>query len=203
MTTDLEVLAYRRLPDPQNKRRDVLIQRYMGFVRGLAAHFVTPKHSYDDVIEFAYFELVQAVIRAKRVLEDNNIEPYINKCVRAKLLTYVTFDHLITIPVKSQHAWRVKRPRRRNLKDPMDHQFDTDESIMFEEILEKCVDDYNYDVVKYKLAGCTDVEVAQKTKMERTACQRLWKEFRERMKEYYGNDAILYGLPKSIDDARK
>lgn len=106
MQTDILVQTYRFEPDPGDVKRNTLIERHIIMTQKIAARFIGPRHDYDDIMEYAQYQLVEAVVKAKDALMDNNIRPYLIKVIRLRLLDYVTFDHIITVPSScGPQAW--------------------------------------------------------------------------------------------------
>ena len=181
----LDVLAYRMMEDTDNKLRDKLIIRYMRLVKRLAARFIGPRHPRDDINEYAMYVLVDTVVRAKESLTNNNIQPYIIKCVRAQLMNYVTFDHVSTVPQKrGTSVWNRPRQIRHTLKDCPAIQCDVADSVCLCESIERSIlSDTQREVVELYLAGFTFPEIVKKTNISLGSCYRMWCEFTERMRE--------------------
>jgi len=184
---DLEVLAYRLTPDPENELRDRLINRHMKLTKALASRFVNARHDYDDLCEYALFQLVRIICRAKLGLSDNNIEPYVVTSIKNQLIDYVTFDHLVTVPCGSGGAWDVDRPKRCHYCDIADdHQSEPDELPILTEVMDSCVCTTDQEkVVKLRLANCTFEEIAQQTGLSVIKCKRHWYAFQKDMEAQY------------------
>jgi len=169
----------------------------------LAAKYVSPIHDFEDVCEVAEFELVEAVVRAKNALKDDGIKYYLIRCIRARLLDYVTLDHLIYLPSHGPRAWaeakkgihRINVTRKGpHQRDPytQDNRTDPDVFVEFDEILEDCItSEIQRDVVTYRLARCTFQEIAVKMDMEIKPCQRYWYEYCDLVKEAYDGESVL------------
>lgn len=184
-TQDLEVLAYRLTPDPDNELRNKLISRYVKLTKAIAARFVCRRHDYDDLTEYALYQLVLTICRAKLNLKDNNLEPYVVRTVKNRLVRYVTFDHLITVPGGSNSAWGTK-PVRRDLDDVVCCQADQADEVMLTEIMTKCIESEEQEqVVRLRLAGFTFLEIARKMDIPRGHVQRLWYTFQREMEGHY------------------
>jgi len=190
------VCQYRNYPDPKHERRNLIIEKYRSMTASLAARFVNHLHSYDDLVEFAEYQLVFAVGAAKDALADNNIRPYIINTVRLRLLEYVSFDHLMTLPSRPTSAvWDLLRsdaaPKRASLDDRKDHQCDLDEHVMLDEILDKSANSITQlDVATLRFAGYTFSDISEKTGINVKACQRLWYEYKQTVKDYYGQETM-------------
>ena len=188
METAELVKLYRNEPDPDDKRRDTLIMRHMAMTRKIASRFVCPTHNFDDCVEFAQYELVKAVIKAKDSLVNNNIRPFLLKRIKCRLTNYVRFSHKPLVPEHaSETAQKHDWPSRVMFVDAIDDdQYPVDETVLLNDTFQCCIDDpLQRDVVKWRLAGCSFRETGEHVGIPLHQCQMLWHEFCGRVREAY------------------
>jgi RNA polymerase sigma factor (sigma-70 family) len=188
METEKIVQLYRKEPDPGNVNRDTLIMRHLHMTRKIASKFVCPVHTYDDVIEYAQYQLVEAVIKAKDALINNNIRPFLIRTLHCRLLDYVSYSHRPLLPeTVSETARHNLWPRRVLFTDAVDEdQYPVDETVLLDDVLHKCVEDpIQQEVVEWRFAECTFREISEHVNLPLKECQRIWYSYCSKVKEHY------------------
>jgi hypothetical protein len=116
-----------------------------------------------------------------------DVTPYILYRLRHKLINYLSFDHLITIPQNSTWPWNVGRPTRVKLEDNDCITIGDDiGDYEFRNLCEVSItSNLQRQVVIRRLEECTFTEIANELKIGRMKASRLWYQFISTFKEKY------------------
>lgn len=156
----------------------------MPFVDTLIPRYMTPKYTYHDLQEIAYYELVVTVKRAQASLKNNNIRAYIGRTVSMQLRKHVSADHL---PI---YRGRIP-PSVTNIAERVDldslalaTKDDTlDRLILWEQVERAITSDEQRIVVKMRLQGYCNREIAKHIGGNMMRVQRYWASFIERVRQ--------------------
>ena len=182
------IQQYRETDDSNNKLRDELINHYMPLACKMACKYVNNMFTRDDLIEYAYFELINCIISAKTRLRNNSLEPYIVAWLKYSLVNYVIFDPIITYTSKpGGNAWNYQdRPHRQTLVEPETKQIDAHSILTFKEVFRQSItDDRQRIVVDMYLQGYRFKQIAEHLGTTMIWVQRRWYKFQESFWRYY------------------
>ena len=177
--------------DGRNQHFQRIVIYHMPIVDSLLHKYVCPRHPFSDLQEVAYYELVVSVRRAQTALKDNNITPYVIRCVSLNLLSYVTFDHLLIYGHKP--ASRVKETMTRHLMVDQQGQEQSglDRLIVDERIENAVTSDLQREVITLRLQGYTLHEIKDRIPgITVFRVRTLWSSFIKRVEASYADDDI-------------
>lgn len=172
----------RKYRDGDESVRDELILHHMPIVDKLVCKFINKTHTKDELKEVAYFELVLSVKRAKRTLKDDNLTPYVIRCVQHNLINYVRLKFLVIYKRLPRNCANLRE--RLHLDDPVDNECEPGFNIELEELIELSIEsEVQRAVVRLRLEGETFNSIAAELKVSIKVVRRLWFSFVSNFKQ--------------------
>lgn len=169
----------RKYKDGDDSVRDELIKYHMPIVDSLVGRYICPKHNRDDLREVAYYQLVVSVKKARNVLRDDELTPYIIRRVKCDLLRHVKLDHLPLY--KNTLNSRVDLLARVELEEPVSHGTCHEDEVDFMEMLDRYVESEEQKaVVLLRLEGYTFNEIVKKRNSTINQVRKTWNNFIEK-----------------------
>jgi RNA polymerase sigma factor (sigma-70 family) len=165
------VLDYKKCHMEREERRKQLIEEHMHLAKKLVGRFIGPAFSYDDLVSEAYVAIVESADRALDLVEDGNYGAFFNNAIRWHLTKLVTRD--------KTPAWLEDFPDPpQPFSKPATY---PSAKLRYRELLEQLqLSDKEIQILRLKLRGFSNVEVAERLQTHAVDIHRTLKDIGKR-----------------------